>query len=234
MGPLTPDLKEYLSTNRAFKNAHLDGAKNAMKLGNRYKNIIKDEALDFVKGLLDMSPKTRLTANEALMHPYFKKNREKDSEFVGRKDETQTRDETLQTRTMIDEHLSARNNRVNLNGTTSLTRNPKNIRISSLHDPNADKRMGNFGKVGKLPGMVSEENLSSTLTKQTMPKTYYNVYDNQDSDKKYIKTNWSTKNYGNKDYHELTNKIFYNGFEGTGGQAHAGQNTALLGTGILG
>lgn len=234
MGPLTPDLKEYLSTNRAFKNAHLDGAKNAMKLGNRYKNIIKDDALEFIKGLLDMSPKTRLTANEALMHPYFKKNREKDSEFAGRGEETATRDETTQARTMIDEHLSARSNRVNLNGTTSLTRNPKNIRISSLHDPNADKRMGNFGKIGKLPGMVSEENLSSTLTKQTMPKTYYNVYDNQDSEKKYIKTNWSTKNYGNKDYHELTNKIFYNGFEGSPTQSQAGHNAGLLGTGVLG
>lgn len=234
MGTLTPDLKDYLAQNRAFKNANLEVAKNPTKLANRYKNIIKDDAFEFIKGLLEMSPKTRLTAGEALMHPYFKKNREKDAEFIGNMAEAHSHEDRLDTR-LLDDQLSNRNNRMNLNGTTSLNRNPpKNIRISSLHDPSADKRLGNFAKIGKLPGMASEENLSSTLTKQTMPKTYYNVYENQDSEKKYIKTNWSTKNYGNKDYHELTNKIFYNNFDGSGGSGHTSTTAGLLGTGHLG
>lgn len=233
MGPLTPDLKDYLATNRAFKNASLDVAKNPTKLANRYKNIIKDDAFEFIKGLLEMSPKSRLTASEALMHPYFKRNREKDAEFIGGLAEPISHDDKLDTR-LLDDQMSGRNNRMNLNGTTSLNRNPKNIRISSLHDPSADKRLGNFAKIGKLPGMASEENLSSTLTKQTMPKTYYNVYENQDNDKKYIKTNWSSKNYGNKDYHELTNKIFYNNFDGTGTSGQTSTTSGLMGTGLLG
>src|SRR3990167_5578786 len=81
-GPLPSDLNEHIAYNRNFKNATLDAAKNPIKLQGRYKGVIKEDALDFLKGLLEMSPSARLTAADALMHPYFKKNREKDSELI--------------------------------------------------------------------------------------------------------------------------------------------------------
>jgi len=233
MGPLTPDLKEYLTSNKNLKGVNLDQYKNPVKLSNRYKGVIKDEsAMEFLKGLLEMSPKTRLTATEALMHPYFKKNREKDPEMAGR-ERTPEREEDQHSSNGIDDQLSGRgreSNRMNLNGTSSLNRNVKNIRISSLQESSLDKRTGgNFSKIGKLPGMASEENLSSTLSKPQMPKTYYNVYETSETEKKKIKANWSTKNYGNKDYQEITNKIFYNNFD-----QQANGNSTLLGTGFLG
>ena len=221
MGPLTPDLKEYFSSNRNFKNANPESGRNPVKLPNRYKGFIKDDALEFLKGLLEMSPKVRLTAQDALLHPYFKKNREKDPEFMGA-EENEYLGNGRNTSPEFDDPISLRNNnnsqRHTMNGTTSLNRNLKNMRVSSLQEPSHDKKMGALSKVGKLPGMASEEHISGMINKPIMPKTYYNVYESQDSDKKKIKNNWSSKNYGNKDYHELTNKLFYNndGTPGTG------------------
>ena len=66
MGALPNDLKELFQSNRSYKGASMEAGKNPVKLPNRYKGIIKDDALDFLRGLLEMSPQTRLTAVEAL------------------------------------------------------------------------------------------------------------------------------------------------------------------------
>jgi len=226
MGPLTQDLKDYFTLNRNFKAANPEAGKNPIKVTNRYKGIVKDEALEFLKCLLEMSPKLRITAQEALLHPYFKKNRDKDPEFMGAED-TPSGFKIRNMSPEVDDQTSARNisQRMTLNGTTSLNRNLKNIRVSSLQESSLDKKLGTLSKIGKLPGMSSEEHITGSLNKPIMPKTYYNVYESQDADKKKIKNNWSTKNYGNKDYQELTNKIFYN--ENAGATAGTGTPSFL-------
>ena len=118
-----------MATNKNLKGANVDQYKNPVKISNRYKGIVKDEAMEFLKGLLEMSPKTRLTASEALMHPYFKKNREKDPELAGRIDLSPEVEDEARSSNGIDDQLSGRggrdSNRINLNGTTSLNRNMK-------------------------------------------------------------------------------------------------------------
>lgn len=244
-------MKEYLSYNRTFKNANLDAAKNPIKLQGRYKGIIKEEALDFLKGLLEMSPTARLTAADALMHPYFKKNREKDPELLnaersiskamtlGRLNEvdpetpfkrhSDTMDDLGSSRDKTDP-LAASAQQRGLNGTMSLSRNPKGIKVGSMIEGSLDKRSAaSYTKLTKLPGMSSEENLSLTLTKQSMPKTYYNVYDSKDSEKKKLKPSWSSKNFGSKDYLETPGKLFYPSIE----PAFI-SNGGMLSTGMLG
>ena len=43
-----------------------------MGVGKRYKRIMPKPAIDFMTALLKVDPKDRMTALDALKHPYFK------------------------------------------------------------------------------------------------------------------------------------------------------------------
>lgn len=193
MGQLPNDLKDYMAQNREFRSFTLEQCKNPVKLPNRYKNSITGEPLNFLKGLLELSPKTRLTAKEALYHPYFKKNRESDSEMAEENKHKNLQGEELSEpmdERQIDE-LSGRHNQ---------------LRINSQNTNENSKRGSTFNKVQKVPTEEAVKNMTSI---QSMPKTYYNIYESQSSDKKKPKANWSSKNYGNKDLHDYKPKFFY-------------------------
>lgn len=189
-----------MAQNREFRSFNLEQSKNPVKLPNRYKNSITGEPLNFLKGLLELSPKTRLTAKEALYHPYFKKNRESDSEMA----------EENKAKNLQGEELSEQ---IEERQIDELSGRHTQLRINSQNTNEHSKRGSTFNKVQK-PG--PEDGMKNMGGVQSMPKTYYNIYESQSSDKKKPKANWSSKNYGNKDLHDYKPKFFYTN-ESSGG-----------------
>lgn len=53
--------------------------KNAPGLPERYRNYLEGDSLDIVMRMLDMNPDTRITARQALDHPYFAECRARDN-----------------------------------------------------------------------------------------------------------------------------------------------------------
>mmetsp|Transcript_22688 Transcript_22688/g.40836 ORF Transcript_22688/g.40836 Transcript_22688/m.40836 type:complete len:633 (+) Transcript_22688:53-1951(+) len=71
LGPLSPEQEEAF-----HKNPHLNGYKfpeisRPETLERHYLNKLDNVALSFMRGLLEMNPRKRMTIAEALQHPYF-------------------------------------------------------------------------------------------------------------------------------------------------------------------
>lgn len=71
MGPLTPDQKEVFQKQPRFLGTKFPDFGKPETLEKHYLGKISKKALSFMKGLLKMDPNERMTASEALQHPYF-------------------------------------------------------------------------------------------------------------------------------------------------------------------
>jgi hypothetical protein len=71
MGPLSNDQQATIRLDKRFKNLRITEIGSPENLDRRYFNKIPRVALQFMKGLLKNSARERLTALEALRHPYF-------------------------------------------------------------------------------------------------------------------------------------------------------------------
>ena len=71
MGSMIPEHKEAFSKNKHFIGLKYPEIFKFETLKKRYLGKINRIALSFMERLLDMDPFTRMTANEALNHPYF-------------------------------------------------------------------------------------------------------------------------------------------------------------------
>jgi cyclin-dependent kinase-like len=75
MGKLIPDHMEIFVTNPRFIGLKFPEITNPETLERRYVGIFPKKALSLMKGLLEMDPYKRLTAEEAIRHPYFEELR---------------------------------------------------------------------------------------------------------------------------------------------------------------
>lgn len=71
LGPLTPEQMEMFLRNPRFHSLKFPDMSSPETLEKRYCRKINKTALSFMKGVLAMEPLKRLTASEALRHPYF-------------------------------------------------------------------------------------------------------------------------------------------------------------------
>lgn len=71
LGPLIPEHQECLSKNKAFAGFRLPKIQNLDSIQHRYLGKIDTLAIDFILQLIQMDPHKRLTADQALNHPYF-------------------------------------------------------------------------------------------------------------------------------------------------------------------
>lgn len=71
MGPLTPVQMEALQKNPRFIGLKFPEIPRPETLEYRYKGKMTRAALSLMSALLRMDPNARLTAADALMHPYF-------------------------------------------------------------------------------------------------------------------------------------------------------------------
>ena len=78
LGPLPSFLQEEFERNIRFKGLKFPDVSHPETLEKRYKGVMNKLEIDIVKGLLEMDPKKRLTALEALHHPYFDEIRDSD------------------------------------------------------------------------------------------------------------------------------------------------------------
>ena len=79
IGNLPEELIKLYNENPNFKNNKLFTVDKAETLEKRYKNILTPDAIDFMKGLLELDPKKRLNSDSIFNHKYFscfKKNKE--------------------------------------------------------------------------------------------------------------------------------------------------------------
>ena len=71
LGPLPPDLHERFIKNQRFLGMKFPQIHNLDRLQKKYFGKICPKGLSFIKALLKMDPSERMTATQALMHPYF-------------------------------------------------------------------------------------------------------------------------------------------------------------------
>ena len=71
IGPITPEQMKMHLTHPRFGGLQMPDVKKPKRLDVHYKGKMSEQALDFMKMILKMDPKQRLTAEQALKHPYF-------------------------------------------------------------------------------------------------------------------------------------------------------------------
>lgn len=80
MGPLTPDQMEMFQKNPRFIGIKFPDVSKPETLEKKYLGKLSKKALSFMKACLKMDPTQRITAAEALQHPYFEGLREATSQ----------------------------------------------------------------------------------------------------------------------------------------------------------
>ena len=76
LGPLTANQQEVFQKNERFIGLKIPEVVRPETIFRRYRNKISDKALDFMHKCLQMDPESRLTAEEAVLHPWFDNIRE--------------------------------------------------------------------------------------------------------------------------------------------------------------
>lgn len=71
LGPLTPDQKESFQKNPRFLGTKFPEITKPETIERRYLGKLSKKALSFMKSLLKMDPKERMSCSEALKHAYF-------------------------------------------------------------------------------------------------------------------------------------------------------------------
>lgn len=71
LGALTPVQQEQFAKNPRFIGFKFPDVTKPETLDKKYSGKLSKEGLELMKGLLCMEPKDRLTAKQALMHPFF-------------------------------------------------------------------------------------------------------------------------------------------------------------------
>ena len=71
LGPLTVDQKESFLKNPRFLGTKFPEITKPETIERRYLGKLSKKALSFMKSLLKMDPKERMTCSEAMKHPYF-------------------------------------------------------------------------------------------------------------------------------------------------------------------
>lgn len=71
MGALTPLQQEQFAKNPRFIGFKFPDVTKPETVEKKYSGKLSKEGLDLMQGLLQMDPNDRLTAKQALMHPFF-------------------------------------------------------------------------------------------------------------------------------------------------------------------
>ena len=82
IGKLTPEQHEIFLKNPRFLGTKFPEISKPETIERRYLGKLSKKALNFMKSLLKMDPKERITAEEAFNHPYFDGIKEKDEEYT--------------------------------------------------------------------------------------------------------------------------------------------------------
>ncbi len=72
---------ESFTKNPRFVGLKFPAIQKPESLEKRYQSSLSPQAISFMKELLKMSPKERMTGEEALLHPYFDDIRESEDVF---------------------------------------------------------------------------------------------------------------------------------------------------------
>jgi len=86
LGALTPTQQEQFAKNPRFIGFKFPDVTKPETIEKKYAGKLSKEGIDMMKGLLDMDPNERLTAKQALMHPYFDGIRTSEDEELLMKD----------------------------------------------------------------------------------------------------------------------------------------------------
>ena len=71
IGPLTTEQREIMQKHPRFLGTKFSEFGKLETIEKRYLGNLSKKGLSFMKGLLKLDPNERLTASEALQHPYF-------------------------------------------------------------------------------------------------------------------------------------------------------------------
>lgn len=176
---MPPPLRKLFETNKALAGEKLRDVPNPIGLTERYRRVIEGEALEILSRMLDLNPETRITAREALDHPYFAPCRQKDPSF---RSPEKTRDD----RNLLDRQLSKDNSdsafNAPLTGSTVQDstaarerlpgQNATGIRIKTLSEPPSQKINMKYSKTQNLMQRMAEENKE---LHGPSAKTYYTM-----------------------------------------------------------
>jgi serine/threonine protein kinase len=168
IGNLPNNLKSMFEKNKIFRGEKMPDIKNPVRLPNRYKGKIEGEALELLLAMLEMDPDRRITAREALSHPYFRENRAKE--------QSQTNHENREVIPRCDLQSSVAG-RDPLEDSQRKQPNANKIRIKTISEPPSEGLRMNYSKTQDISMKLMEDNLSKDA-KSGGNKTYYNLYEN--------------------------------------------------------
>ena len=81
LGPFGKTLETYFDRNEEFKNIKFPRVDSHQTLEKRYKGLASKQMIDLMKRLLEIDDNKRITASEALKHPYLAELYAKDLEL---------------------------------------------------------------------------------------------------------------------------------------------------------
>jgi len=83
LGSLPQNMLEIFSANPRFGGYKMENVLKPETLERKYYGKLNKQAFSFLKLMLKLDPRERITGNEVLMHPYFDEIRNEDPEFAG-------------------------------------------------------------------------------------------------------------------------------------------------------
>ena len=101
--PLTPEQKEAYNHHARFKGLKFKETKKVDSLDKRYLGKISKRGMAFMKAILKMDPKERLSSLQALEHPYFEDLREMEKKEKDMKKSEVIKRESLEGKQQIGE-----------------------------------------------------------------------------------------------------------------------------------
>ncbi len=172
LGPLTQFQQEMFFSNPRYSGHKFDNINKPETIERRYYGKLNKTAVAFMKALLKLDPKERLSGNDVLLHPYFDEVRCEDPEFVNvkinnlmnKKIVNQSSHQVINKQNINNHAVDNNANRTNKFGGTKTGFYPSNDNVNNSRSPGKDTNIQTGSKIKiqkKFQNQPSNTNISN-------------------------------------------------------------------------
>ncbi len=191
LGSLPQYQLDIFYSNPRFAGYKFENITKPESLERRYYGKLNKTALNFLKMLLKIDPKERLTGNEILMHPYFDELRQQDPEFQG--GGGHTKDKLIKSKKSTSNthqpKVTQNQDSMNITRTNKFQTSKQNFYVNgenySKSPPKDHNNMNMSGMMNYPPKGKSNPKKIITLDPNQMQqnniKTFYNIKNKDDN-----------------------------------------------------
>jgi len=173
LGNMPQNLLEMFSANPRFAGYKMENVLKPETLERKYYGKLNKQAFAFMKAMLKLDPRERLSGNEVLMHPYFDEVRAEDPEFgIGNQSNNVNNGNNVNvSNNILAKQASVVNNNNNNCINTNLNNNNNNINNVNVVTNNKANQVVNNNAVGlanKANVNINNNNINN-LNNQNKP-----------------------------------------------------------------